>query len=201
MQTCKYKSKQMKKIYISGKVTGMEEKAKFLFKEAEKDLIKRDYTVVNPMELNHSGHDKSWQNYMRLDIKALCDCDAIYMLTNWRDSEGAKVELAVANHLELDVMHQHRMMKEETEASVGIIEISKGVKEIISMVSGFPTSEMKYGTTLSDEVGLDSLDHVVVIMDIEQVFNLHAMIDDEKAGNLRTVGEFVDLVVETLKNK
>jgi len=58
-------------------------------------------------DIDHD-HDKTWQDYMRTDIKALCDCDAIYMLSNWRDSNGATIELQIANHLELDVVHQHR---------------------------------------------------------------------------------------------
>lgn len=62
---------------------------------------------MNPLTLPHS-HDKSWHSYMREDIKALCDCDAIYMLANWRDSRGARIEFEIADHLELVVMHQHK---------------------------------------------------------------------------------------------
>lgn len=98
------------KVYISGKVTGMVEEAILLFKAAENELRQMGFEPVNPITLNHQ-HDQTWHSYMREDVKALCDCDAIYMLTNWRASEGAKVELSVANHLELDVMFQHRFIK------------------------------------------------------------------------------------------
>lgn len=102
----------MKKIYISGKITGIEKEAETLFANAEKEVIQMGFLPVNPLTINHN-HDKSWQSYMKEDVKALCDCDAIYMLSNWRDSNGATIELSIANHLELDVIHQHRIISVE----------------------------------------------------------------------------------------
>ena len=97
----------IKSAYISGKITGMEAEARELFDAAEREVLAYGYLPVNPFKLNHD-HDKSWRAFMRSDIKALCDCDAIYMLTNWRESPGATIELEIANHLEMDVIHQHR---------------------------------------------------------------------------------------------
>jgi len=97
----------MKKIYISGKITGIETEAPALFNKGVEEVELMGFEAVNPMAIDHD-HDKTWQDYMRTDIKALCDCDAIYMLSNWRDSNGATIELQIANHLELDVVHQHR---------------------------------------------------------------------------------------------
>lgn len=95
-----------KRIYISGKISGMEEKAFELFEEAEMLLHTYGYEVINPMKLPHN-HDKQWHSYMREDIKALCECDAIYMLRNWKDSRGAQIEFELANYLEIDIIHQH----------------------------------------------------------------------------------------------
>ena len=94
----------MKKIYISGKITGMETLAEKLFSTAEQELKERGFDPVNPFKLNHE-HDKSWNSYMKEDIKALCDCDVIFMLTNWRESPGATIELKIANYLGMEVMH------------------------------------------------------------------------------------------------
>jgi len=106
----KQQAAMRKRIYISGKITGLENEASALFAQAEKEVLAMGFTPVNPMGLDHK-HDLTWQSFMRQDVKALCDCDGIYMLSNWRESNGAKIELAVANHLELDVMHQHRSLK------------------------------------------------------------------------------------------
>jgi len=43
---------------------------------------------------------------MRIDIKALVDCDAIYMLNNWRDSKGANVELNIAQGLGMEIIFE-----------------------------------------------------------------------------------------------
>lgn len=87
-----------KKIYISGKISGIEEEAPALFKEAQNLLESQGYEVVNPMEFNHE-HDKSWSSFMKEDIKALCDCDEIYMLDNWQHSRGAVIEHNLASNL------------------------------------------------------------------------------------------------------
>lgn len=94
-----------KKAYISGKITGMEERAKELFAQAEKEVIELGFEPINPMKLNHQ-HDLSWEAYMKEDIKALCDCEAIFLLRNYSDSRGALLELAIANELKLEVIYQ-----------------------------------------------------------------------------------------------
>ena len=69
------------KIYISGKISGIENEAPELFAKAETELQAKGFETVNPITLNHQ-HDKSWHSYMREDVKALCECDTIYMLSN-----------------------------------------------------------------------------------------------------------------------
>jgi hypothetical protein len=94
-----------KKIYISGRISGIENEAPKLFAIAEKKLRAQGFVVVNPMTLNHD-HDKTWESYMREDIKALCDCDEIYMLSNWPDSRGAIVEHGLAHTLGLKIRYE-----------------------------------------------------------------------------------------------
>jgi hypothetical protein len=93
------------KIYISGKISGIESEAVELFAKAENELLLKGFEPVNPMALNHE-HDKSWHSYMKEDIKALCDCDQIFMLSNWVDSKGAIIEHAIAMYLGIKVIYQ-----------------------------------------------------------------------------------------------
>ena len=95
----------MQKIYISGKITGIEKKAPLIFAEAELDLIDRGFNVVNPIKIKHN-HNGSWANYMKNDIKALMDCDAIYMLSNWTGSKGAEIERRLALDLGMKIIYQ-----------------------------------------------------------------------------------------------
>lgn len=93
------------KIYISGKISGIENEAHAIFQRAENELKQLGFEPINPMALNHE-HDKSWHSYMKEDVKALCDCNAIYMLSNWADSKGAIIEHTIAMYLGLDVIYE-----------------------------------------------------------------------------------------------
>ena len=80
------------KIYIAGKVRGLKNYRE-VFKEAEKKLQAEGHVTLNPAELPEGLH---WQDYMKICIPMLEVADAIYLLKNWEDSQGAKVEKAYA---------------------------------------------------------------------------------------------------------
>ena len=85
-----------KKVYISGKITGLEEaEYKKNFNEAELYLTGLGYDVVNPVSYTPIPNG-TWTDYMRRDIKLLMDCDYIYMLDDWTESTGAKTEFRLA---------------------------------------------------------------------------------------------------------
>ena len=91
-----------KKIYISGKITGIPESEAFKEFEDAENKLKDEYEVINPMKLKHD-HDKTWESYMKEDLKALLDCDGIYMLDNYIESLGAQIEYNLAADLGLFV--------------------------------------------------------------------------------------------------
>lgn len=95
----------MEKIYVAGKVTGMEEEAKELFALAIIRLLAAGKQPVNPMRLNHD-HDGKWESYMKVCIPALCNCDAIYMLPNWQESKGANIEHSLAEKLGMTIYYE-----------------------------------------------------------------------------------------------
>jgi len=95
----------MKKIYIAGKVTGMEDEARELFRLAEQQLLTRGYYPVNPMALRHD-HDKRWESYMREAITAMLTCDSLLMLQGWEHSIGARIEHSLAEHLKMEILYQ-----------------------------------------------------------------------------------------------
>jgi nucleoside 2-deoxyribosyltransferase len=92
----------MKKIYISGKITN-NANYKADFEDAELALKSAGFQPVNPAE-ERLLDGATWADYMRHDIKLLCDCDAIYMLNGWRESAGAKIEYKLARDLGIEII-------------------------------------------------------------------------------------------------
>ena len=89
----------MKKVYISGRITGLPEKLYMkYFADAEHKLTRMGYKPYNPTKRGIVPGYK-WEDYMKEDIKVLCDCDAIYLLPNWMDSRGAVMEHDIAKKL------------------------------------------------------------------------------------------------------
>lgn len=92
----------MKKIYISGKITdAINPEKKFL--AAETALRKIGWDVINPML---SPPSDTWEGYMTYDIGLLFTCQAIYMLSDWRESKGARIEHAIAKEMGLTIIYQ-----------------------------------------------------------------------------------------------
>lgn len=83
-----------KKVYIAGKITGLDRaEVQRKFGAAEKLLRELGAIPFNPLCLPE-GLD--WEDYMPICLMAIQACDAVYLLDNWRDSKGAKVEWAAA---------------------------------------------------------------------------------------------------------
>lgn len=104
-------SKPEVKVYISGPITGLaEEEFKKNFADAAELLKSNGFTPVNPCELEvecgetcgseltftDGSYQHHWSCYMKTDLKALLDCEGIFMLDGWRNSKGAKLEYEVA---------------------------------------------------------------------------------------------------------
>lgn len=89
------------KVYISGKISGLSEKVyKNNFNSAELYLTGLGYDAVNPVSYGLIPNG-TWEDYMRRDIKLLCECDYIYLLEGWEDSDGASLEKLIADNLEI----------------------------------------------------------------------------------------------------
>lgn len=83
------------KIYISGKISGQEARARKQFAEAELRLTAAGYDTVNPFD-NGLKDDDPWEKHLAVDIIDLLACDGICQLPGWEDSRGARLEAEVA---------------------------------------------------------------------------------------------------------
>ena len=100
------------KVYISGPITGVPDYEKN-FQSAEYYLSGLGYEVVNPVKIGKKLERKNpapaYEDYMRTDIAALIECDAIFMLEGSSFSSGAKCEKHVAESMGLKIMHDTRL--------------------------------------------------------------------------------------------
>lgn len=98
-------------IYISGKIAGLDPytaKQNFLSAQTTLEFNNKGCTIINPYDLHViSNLLVTWEEYMLQDIKFLFRCNTIFMLSNWEDSKGARIERAIAIEMEMKVLYQN----------------------------------------------------------------------------------------------
>jgi len=96
------------RIYISGPITGMPGLNRPAFDAAAEHIRAAGFVPVNPFDLidqERAARDGwQWSDYMRVDIAALCECDAIVLLDGWMFSSGAWLERQIASSLGLPLL-------------------------------------------------------------------------------------------------
>lgn len=94
----------MLRVYIAGKVTGEDPiECNKKFSKAELLLTSMKMQAVNPRLFVPS--DADWKQAMKLCIKSLITCDFIYLLPDWKESEGAKLEVTIAEKLGIEIIN------------------------------------------------------------------------------------------------
>jgi hypothetical protein len=94
----------VKKIYISGPMTGLPDLNFPAFHAEAARLRALGYEVVNPAELNPDPANKTYQACLRDDLRAMLDCDTVALLPGYKKSEGAIIEMNVAQNIELQIL-------------------------------------------------------------------------------------------------
>lgn len=95
--------KPSKRIYLSGPMTGMPGLNFPAFNVAAARLRDLGHEVVNPAELNKDPAAR-WHECLRVDLKALLDCNTIALLDGWQKSNGAHLEMHVAHRVGIDIV-------------------------------------------------------------------------------------------------
>jgi hypothetical protein len=96
----------MKRIYISGKITGLPySEVKERFQKAQDFLEKTGFEVFNPTKNGLTASHK-WEQHLLRDIELLFSCDAIYMLNGWTDSTGSRIEHNIASETGKEIIFE-----------------------------------------------------------------------------------------------
>lgn len=100
------------KIYIAGKVTGLEEsEIQDKFFKAKISLTKSGHKTMSPAVLTaNAGFEH--EDYLHICYAMIDVCDAIYMLSDWQKSKGARMELQYACDHRKEIMYQDEATKE-----------------------------------------------------------------------------------------
>lgn len=95
------------RIYIAGKITGLPfDEAQAKFNDAKEQLKNWGYEPVSP--LDNECVSECWCEQMMACLPMLLSCTGIHLLTNWTDSEGAKIELTFAMKKGMYVIEQQK---------------------------------------------------------------------------------------------
>lgn len=102
----KGKLHELGRCYISGPVSGRDiNVVRARFERVADSLQRRGYLPVNPLDNGLPEH-APWEAHMAEDIVTLFRCRAIYMLGDWQTSHGARLEHAIAQRCDLQIIYE-----------------------------------------------------------------------------------------------
>ena len=93
------------RLYISGRITD-NPNYKEEFENAEKWLLERDITPINPIKVNAICNTLTYEEYMKVDYCLIDLCDGLFMLKGWQDSRGALSEMCYGKSLGKKILYQ-----------------------------------------------------------------------------------------------
>ncbi len=143
--------KTLLRVYISGKITGMDTNlAKYKFANAANRLKEIGTEPINPMALKHDT--EQWKELMAADIMELLTCNAILLLDNWHDSNGARIEYAIARERGLLVFFEKDLFPTGLDDfqldGLDITSVNHLMEQIVSLSADFDLMELMGVSTL-----------------------------------------------------
>lgn len=90
-------------VYISGKMTGLPDYNRSGFEKIELTLTLLGYNAINPLKLFCITEKKRYKEYLRKDLTVMLQCDAVFVMDNWKNSKGAIIEVVNAWMFDLPV--------------------------------------------------------------------------------------------------
>ena len=101
------------RIYIAGKITGLEDNiVSYKFKESFLNLRSKGYSVITPaVLLGFKGFEH--EEYMHICYAMIDVCDAVFMQKDWQNSKGARMELQYAADHQKEIFYEDEHTREE----------------------------------------------------------------------------------------
>lgn len=93
----------MPKVFLSGAITERIDTYQNYFNEAEKQFKKIWVVVYNPAKIDINT---PWEQAMEETLSQLRKCDFMYVLKNWENSKGVKIEIEQARKLDIPIFYE-----------------------------------------------------------------------------------------------
>ena len=111
-------------IYVAGPMRGHTDYNYPAFDRQQKVLEEQGWKVINPASLDREDNkpindpmefdpDSNYEDHefmrqaLKRDMDAICDeCTAVYMMSGWETSKGAKAEWALAKAIGLEIFYE-----------------------------------------------------------------------------------------------
>jgi hypothetical protein len=108
------------KIYIAGRYTHTTEEERRQYVEAGKlailQLMKKGHTPICTFSmtdgLEHNNMGLHYDDFMNLSLEWLLNCQAVYMLEGWEQSNGARIERELAEKEGLPIYENIELIPE-----------------------------------------------------------------------------------------
>ncbi|WP_256580834.1 MULTISPECIES: DUF4406 domain-containing protein [unclassified Pseudomonas] len=100
------------RVYVAGPMTGIEDFNYPAFNAAAEQLRAQGYEVENPAD-HGIVEGAQWADYMAYDLTRLGLCGIIALLPDWEKSQGACLEVLIAERLGMTVVNAHDLVTRE----------------------------------------------------------------------------------------
>jgi NTP pyrophosphatase (non-canonical NTP hydrolase) len=91
---------KQKKLYLCGPMSGIAEYNYPVFHQVASDLKHKGYQITSPAR-NKPDSTMSWADYLRLGLADVLRVEALALLPGWEASQGAQLEVYLAQSLEM----------------------------------------------------------------------------------------------------
>ena len=100
------------RLYLAGPMTGLDDFNYPAFNAMADELHARGYEVENPAD-HGTVAGAVWTDYMAYDLTRLGLCGMIALLPGWEKSQGARLEVLIAERLGMTVVNAHDLVSKE----------------------------------------------------------------------------------------
>ena len=100
------------RVYVAGPMTGIEDFNYPAFNAVADSLRAQGYQVENPAD-HGIVEGAVWADYMAYDLTRLGLCGIIALLPDWEKSQGARLEVLIAERLGMTVVNAHDLVSME----------------------------------------------------------------------------------------